>query len=218
MKLNCFRLWGDPTLQSPGLVGSAFFASLLIRTDQEAFAFFAVQQLIFSPLNKFFFFEFAMDKIVLLSQIIARLEADHALLLQAAKTAHAAATHEENIPDNKYATLGLEASYLAQGQANRAQEILEALKAFRQLAIQQFSEVSPIRLTALVELEDEAGNNRWLFLGPAAGGLRLDFDGEEVMVITPASPLGRELLGKQCGDLITIKTGRVREYEIVSVC
>jgi len=82
------------------------------------------------PIEPFprFAFERAMNKQTLLSLIIARLESDHALALQAAKTAHAAATHEENIPDNKYATLGLEASYLAQGQANRAQDILAALK------------------------------------------------------------------------------------------
>jgi transcription elongation GreA/GreB family factor len=158
-----------------------------------------------------------MNKQSLLSQIIVRLESDYALLLQAAKTSHAAATHEENIPDNKYATLGLEASYLAQGQANRAQEILEALKAFRQLTLQEFATESAIRLTALVQLEDDEGRKRLVFLGPAAGGLRIDFEKEEVMVITPVSPLGRGLLGKQCGDLITVKTDIVREYEIVSV-
>ncbi len=159
-----------------------------------------------------------MNKQALLAQIIARLEADHALLLQAAKTSHAAATHEENIPDNKYATLGLEASYLAQGQANRAQEILEALKDFRQLSLQEFSLDSKIRLTALVELEDDEGRSRLIFLGPAAGGLRLDFEQEEIMVITPESPLGRGLLGKQCGDQVMVKTAVMREYEIISVC
>lgn len=159
-----------------------------------------------------------MNKQALLSQIIVRLESDYALLLQAAKTSHAAATHEENIPDNKYATLGLEASYLAQGQANRAQDILGALKAFRQMVLQEFSLDSKIRLTALVELEDDEGRNRLVFLGPAAGGLRLDFEQEEIMVITPESPLGRGLLGKQAGDQIIVKTGVMREYEIVSVC
>lgn len=158
-----------------------------------------------------------MNKDNLLSEIIRHLEADHALLLQAAKKAHEAATHEENIPDNKYATLSLEASYIAQGQANRAQEIQQALKAFRELKLLKFAESSPIRLTALVELEDEKGESRRVFLGPAAGGLRLAIDGEEVMVITPASPLGRELLGKQCGDLIAIESDANREYEIVSV-
>jgi hypothetical protein len=77
-------------------------------------------------LNLLPFFEPIMIKESLLARIIARLEADHALQLQAAKTAHAAATHEENIPDNKYDTLGLEASYIAQGHANRAQETLSA--------------------------------------------------------------------------------------------
>ena len=159
-----------------------------------------------------------MNKPALLLQIIARLESDHALALQAAKTAHAAATHEENIPDNKYATLGLEASYLAQGQANRAQDILTALQAYRQLVGQKLSDMSPIRLTALVQLEDEAGASRLVFLGPAAGGLCLTFEDQEVMVITPASPLGRGLLGKCCGDSLQIRTDGLREYEIVSVC
>jgi transcription elongation GreA/GreB family factor len=158
-----------------------------------------------------------MNKQALLHLIIARLGSDHALLLQAAKTSHAAATHEENIPDNKYATLGLEASYLAQGQANRAQEILEALKAFQQLVVQKFSDETPIRLSALVKLEDEAGAGRWVFIGPAAGGLCLTFEGQEVMVITQASPLGRGLLGKHCGDSLQIRTKSLREYEIVSV-
>ncbi len=159
-----------------------------------------------------------MHKETLRGRIIARLEADHALLLKAAKTAHAAATHEENIPDNKYATLGLEASYLAQGQANRAQEILQALKSYRQLSLQAFSAESPIRLTALVQLEDDEGGRRLVFLGPAAGGLFLEFETQKVMVITPASPLGRELVGRQCGDLFAIDGAAAREYEIVSVC
>lgn len=159
-----------------------------------------------------------MDKDALRIQIIARLEADYAVQLQAAKTAHATATHDENIPDNKYATLGLEASYLAQGYANRAQDILQALNAFRQLTLQNFSEKSLIRLTALVQLEDDEGQIRWVFLGPAAGGLRLEYDNREIMVITPASPLGMELIGKQCGDLIEIASDAVREYEIISVC
>lgn len=162
-------------------------------------------------------YELIMDKDALLTRIISRLEDDYAAQLQAAKTAHATATHEENIPDNKYATLGLEASYLAQGYANRAQEIRHALQAFRQLTLQRFSENSPIRQTALVQLEDEEGQRRWLFLGPAAGGLRLSFGKREVMVITPASPLGKALLGKQCGDLVEIAGDVGREYEIVSI-
>lgn len=160
----------------------------------------------------------SINKEALRDQIMTRLKADHVLLLQAAKTAHAAATHDENIPDNKYATLGLEASYVAQGQANRAQEILLALQLFRQLTLSVFSEQSAIRLTAVVQLEDEEGRIRLVFLAPAAGGLCLKVDRAEIMLITPASPLGRELLGKQSGDLIELKSGRGQGYEIISIC
>ncbi|MCF6266749.1 MAG: GreA/GreB family elongation factor [Desulfuromusa sp.] len=159
-----------------------------------------------------------MNKEALRDQIIARLTADHALLLQATKTSHAAATHDENIPDNKYATLGLEASYLAQGQANRAQEILQAIQKFRQLPLLEFTAEAPIRLTALVRLDDDEGHSRLVFLAPAAGRMLLKFDEVEIMLITPASPLGRELIGKQCGDRIELKSDTAREYEVTSVC
>lgn len=159
-----------------------------------------------------------MNKTTLLQQIMQRLEADSRLLLQAARSAHAAATHEENIPDNKYATLALEASYLAQGQANRAQEVSFALEAYRQLQLQEFNAGTPIRLTALVTLEDEEGEERRVFLGPAAGGLKLALADGEVMVITPDSPLGQQLLGLRCGESCELEVaGKRKEYEIVWV-
>lgn len=148
-----------------------------------------------------------MDKEKLLQQIISILEADLSILSNAAKTAHAAATHEECVPDNKYDTTGLEASYVAQGQANRAQEIRQSLDCYRKLELRAFNAETPIRLTALVTTEAEDGSGRKLFLGPEAGGLKLRLDDTEYIVITPESPLGRALLGKRCDDEIKINSG-----------
>ncbi len=154
----------------------------------------------------------------LLQRIIDQLSADQTLLFQAAKTAHAAATHEENIPDNKYATLGLEASYLAQAQANRAQDIQVALEAYRKVTLQSFDDDKPIRLTALVTLEDEGGAIRRVFVGPEAGGLKIEAEDGEVVVITPQSPLGRRLIGKVAGDVVEMGSGpESKEYEIVAI-
>jgi transcription elongation GreA/GreB family factor len=160
-----------------------------------------------------------MNKAQLLENIITALDADLELLTTAAKTAHQAATHAECQPDNKYDTTALEASYVAQGQANRAQEIRTALEGYRNLKLQDFTEESPLRLTALVTVEDDEGNKRRFFLGPHAGGLKsADAEGE-VMVITPASPFGRALLGHCCGDDIDIRTdGRTATFTITSVC
>lgn len=146
--------------------------------------------------------------------IIDQLSADLAVFSTAAKTAHEAAIHEENIPDNKYDTLSLEASYVAQGQANRAQDLRCALQAYQGLELQRFDDDSPIRLTALVSLEAEDGETRTVFVGPQEGGLRVTVDGEEVLVITPASPLGTELIGRCVGDVVNL--GK-REFEIVAV-
>ena len=151
--------------------------------------------------------------------IIDRLAADLAVFSGAAKTAHEASKDPENIPDNKYDTLSLEASYVAQGQANRAQEIKRALHAYRTLELQSFSEDAPIRLTALVTLEAEDGETRILFIGPEEGGLKLSLDGAEILVITPNSPLGNDLIGKCVGDQVNLGINRSkRDFEIVQVC
>ena len=156
-----------------------------------------------------------VDKQRLLKLIIEQLKNDHRLLLQAATAAHAAATHAENIPDSKYETLSIEASYIAQGQANRAQEILLAIESFRSLEPKEFPADCSIRLGALVLLEDDNQQQRLLFLGPAAGGLKLNYEASEIMVITPESPLGENLLGKKRGDEFELRTaGKLREYVI----
>ena len=161
---------------------------------------------------------FPMTKENLLRSIVEALTADLATLMAAAKRAHAAATHEECLPDNKYDTTALEASYVAQGQANRAAEIRRALEHYRALTLRHFDEETPIRLTALVTLASDDGRCIQVFVGPDAGGLKAG-DGEtECIVITPESPLGRALLGKVCDDEIHTGQGETRKtYTIVAV-
>ncbi|MDD2310719.1 MAG: transcription elongation factor GreAB [Desulfuromonadaceae bacterium] len=160
-----------------------------------------------------------MDKSRILQLIIEQLTHDLAVQFNAAITAHEASTHEENIPDNKYETLALEASYLAQGQANRAGEIKRALESYKQLTLQLFDDGSAIRLTALVTIAGKDATTRTLFIGPLEGGMKVVDNQSEIVIITPASRLGRDLIGKSVGDLVMIGTGKgVKEFEIVRVC
>jgi hypothetical protein len=159
-----------------------------------------------------------MNKKLILTKIIALLKEDLKILTEAARTAHAAATHEECVPDNKYDTTGLEASYVAQGQANRAQDIRRALDTYKAMELRFFDEETPIRLTALVSLEDGNGNGRKIFLGPEAGGLKLVDGDAEYIVITPESPLGKALLGKVCDDEVCVGKGEGQKiFTIVGV-
>jgi hypothetical protein len=68
-----------------------------------------------------------MNKQTVHQLILDKLRVDLDIAERAAQTAYETATHEENIAENKYDTLGLEASYLAAGQAKRVEEIRQSL-------------------------------------------------------------------------------------------
>lgn len=157
-----------------------------------------------------------IDKTKLLQVIIDKLSCDLELFFAAAKTAHEAATDSENAPDNKYDTLALEASYVAQGQANRAHQLRQSIELYRQLKIHGFHDDA--QLASLVILEHADGTEKMLFIGPAEGGLKIEHSGEKIVVITPGSPMGRMLLGRSSGDTVVMEAGNIRtEYEIVEV-
>ena len=63
-----------------------------------------------------------MNKALLLEKIITVLEITYQNAVEAAMRAYNTATNDENVAENKYDTLALEASYLAHGQALRVAE------------------------------------------------------------------------------------------------
>lgn len=144
-----------------------------------------------------------MAKSALLARIVAQLQSELESLTAAALATHAEATDEQNKAENKYDTRGLEASYLAHGQSKAAQEAAQAVAQFQALSPRDFSPHEPIGLGALVALE---GGARY-FVGPRAGGTEVVHEGATVMVITPQSPLGRQLLGLKEGAAVQLDVG-----------
>ncbi len=156
-----------------------------------------------------------MNKLQLHQQILARLEADREVAAAALQAAHDAATHAESKAENKYDTRGLEAAYLADGQRRRLHEIELALAAFRKLAPAPCE--GPVRIGALVLLAGATGE-RWVFLGPDGAGLKVQQAGCEVLVISPRSPLGQALLGREAGDELALQVnGPAQHYELIEV-
>ncbi|HWD17909.1 MAG TPA: transcription elongation factor GreAB [Verrucomicrobiae bacterium] len=158
-----------------------------------------------------------MKKAGLIAQIIASLAESLEALEKAARASHAEATHESSKAESKYDTRGLEAAYLAGGQARQAKEILDAIKLYEKLVPRDFATGEPIDVTALVELETD-GARALYFIGPRMGGLEVRHQRREVTVITPQSPLGQNLMGQSAGKRWTANLGRaVVKYQIVSV-
>ena len=158
-----------------------------------------------------------MNKAQLIRQIVISLRESLAVLEKAARASHAEATHESSKAESKYDTRGLEAAYLAGGQARQAKEILDSIKLYEALPINNFAGDEPIDLTALVAL-DAGGARSLYFIGPKNGGLEIEHQQKEITVITPQSPLGQTLVGKQAGQRWTAKLGgSVVKYHIISV-
>ena len=156
-----------------------------------------------------------MNKRVLLDRILARLQAELDLLTQAALSTHAEATDEENKAEDKYDTRGLEASYLAIGQSKAAEEAAQAVAQFSALSLRNFNATEPISLGALVNLETN-GRSVHYFIGPRAGGMEIEHEGQDLLVITPQSPLGRQLMGRIQGDMIQLNLGGKRSQQLVA--
>jgi len=149
-----------------------------------------------------------MDKAPLFSLVIEHLEHLLQNAIDSANRAHAGATDKESIAENKYDTRGLEASYLAHGQTKRVQECEYDLHAFMALSEQALNEsYEVIKLGALVTLVSELGQHKRILLSPVAGGLKFEWHGQEVMLVTPAAPLGKAMKGLQVDDEFSLSLG-----------
>ena len=159
-----------------------------------------------------------MDKSLLQQQVLQQLAENLLQAEQAALAAHETATHEENIAENKYDTLGLEAAYLATGQARRAEAIRQAMAHWRQFRPGAYDASKGIQLGALVCLADADGIEQQLFLGPAGGSMKLDSGAGLVQVISTDAPLGKALLGKCEGDEVVLQVApRRQQFEVLQV-
>jgi len=155
-----------------------------------------------------------MKKPVVIQNILEALRAELETYVRAAKFSHAEATAEENRAENKYDTRGLEASYLAAGQANKVAELEAAIGEFEAL---DGGGDEAVGVGSLVELEQD-GEVEFYFLGPAMGGTEVIVDGREVLVITAQSPLGSPLMGLAAGADASIElAGRKRSVKVLSV-
>jgi transcription elongation GreA/GreB family factor len=158
-----------------------------------------------------------MNKRAILKKIIAKLVGELEVYVRAAQYSRAEATHEQNKPENKYDTRGLEASYLARGQSKQLAELEAAIVEFEKLGVKKFGPGDAIAVGALVAVE-QLGETSCYFIGPRAGGTEIIHDRQEVLVITPQSPLGEQLVGKKTGDQPQLKFGgELRPAKIVSV-
>jgi transcription elongation GreA/GreB family factor len=158
-----------------------------------------------------------MDKSLLRQAIVSKLTSELDTLTRAALMAREEATSEESKAEGKYDTRGQEAAYLAEGQARLALELQETISAYQALSLPDFSSTDAIDVGAVITLSAR-GKSSVYFLGPRSGGLDLEVRGRSLVVVTPQSPLGRQLPGRRVGDTVELPgRGGPVPHQIASV-
>lgn len=160
----------------------------------------------------------AIDKERVLAALRARVALTLAELETSQRAAQAGAIHEETRAEDPKDMRSTEASYLARGLALRVEELRAEAQRLAVLPLKRFGADDPIALTALAELEDQDGSTSLVFVVAGGGGESLAVDGFAIRPVTPASPLGRALIGAEAGDSVEVDLpGGRRELTITWV-
>ena len=137
-------------------------------------------------------------------QFIQKLTNELDTISCAARSSIATATSDAHHAEGKYDTFSLETSYLARGQARRVAELRQTLERLHLMPLKTLRAADPVQLSALVRLQSPDGETRVLYIGTGGGGECIEVEGEETVLVTPQSPLGRAVLGKTTGDTVSI--------------
>jgi transcription elongation GreA/GreB family factor len=146
-----------------------------------------------------------MDKNELIAQLNTKLKV---LADQALKFADEARTEAKTGAPR---AVNLARATDARVQAARA--AWEAVASFKPQALKRGERIG---LGAIVEVDDGEGS-KTLFVAPAGAGEELTGPGGDgfLHVVTPASPLGKALIGKRVGDAVEVMVkGELAEWEI----
>lgn len=142
---------------------------------------------------------------------------------EAADAAQTFATESEKKEDSRAM---LEFSSVAKGHILRAQGARDALAQidhFEKQPQAKFSRKTPIALGAMVDVQmetDEGSEERTFYLLPLGAGTELNGPGGDgfVSVITPQSPIGKQLLGKRVGESFDMTVrGDAYEWHVLDV-
>lgn len=160
-----------------------------------------------------------MDKRFLIDQLMANL-AQSARTALTASEALASEARDGATPDEKRedARAAHQVANLGKAQDRRARQALAEIDELRAFSPPRLPAGASILLGALVEIEDaESGDGRTLFLAPVGAGVTLTGPGGDgfLSVVTPASPVGRAVMGRKVGDVVDVAVqGELREWQI----
>ena len=149
---------------------------------------------------------FLMDKAKFFQCLLSTLRKEVHNAVNAANDAAEYATNEESRAQSQWDTQGLEASYLAAGQASQARQWADAIENLQSEREDLLKSYSNVCLGALFSCSF-GDSVEYFFFASIAGGQSILLDGQQVTVITAQSPLAGRLIGLKAGDSFFMPNG-----------
>lgn len=154
-------------------------------------------------------------KQTLLYELIQKAKIELQQLESSAKSAQDYATDQEFKSESKYDTRAIEASYLAQAEAKRVEELKLEIQILEEVDLEISSYSAEVCIGSLVEIIHQ-NQARKYFLLPTAGGTLLKAQDETVLVVSVFSPIGSAMLGLKIGDEFEVQTPKEsRVYKVI---
>jgi len=122
-------------------------------------------------------------------------------------SSHSGATSDQAKQESKYDTRGLEESYLANGLARALRDLETALADLDYC--ERHPEGERVEVGHLVHCQRD-GDAVSFLLSHTGGGIEATVEGIEITIITPESPLAKQLIGKSAGQ-------RAAAFKVIAV-
>jgi transcription elongation GreA/GreB family factor len=151
-----------------------------------------------------------MNKTLFFNALISTLRQEALHAVKASQDAADYATSEESRAESQWDTQGLEASYLAAGQASQARQWADAVEELQSEREDLLKPNADVSLGALFKC-DIGGSEENFFFAGVAGGQVISMDDMDVTVITSHSPLAARVRGLKVGDTFNLPNGHVCE-------
>lgn len=144
-------------------------------------------------------------KRTILDAIIKEVEVELERQLHANSQSNAGAAYSMVSGASQRDTTGYEASFLARGYAQQAQELAKQLEELKTIEPEDFTG-QEIDVGAIAEVELEGDIDCYMLLN-CAGGTEVTVEEKTVTVVTPESPLGKQLMGNIEVGFISLPSG-----------
>ena len=140
-----------------------------------------------------------MKKSKIIEVVLEHLRGDFERRQAAARRTREQGNDAESKSEGKYDTRSTEENYLADGLARQALEAAAAAEAIEKMPIRDFAAGEGIDIGALVEFEF-AKETEFFLIAISGGGTEVVWNKQTIVVLTPESPLGSQLIGRFAGE------------------